>query len=283
MVILARKDHLGCTLAEMLVSVAVLALLVVFVSRVFSSAASVTTNSSKHIDCDLQARQLFDRMASDFAQMVKRPDVDYYAKSDLDTETGNDRIAFFSQMPGYYPSNGSASPTSLVAYRVNSDNRSASFNKMQRMGKGLVWNGVSASHTPFIFGSTAIAINWPNAIDSSSPDPDYEIVGPQTFRFEYFYFLRDGTLSATPGAPGLHDVAAISTCIALVDPTSKLMLSNSQLSTLAGRMHDFSIAMRPGDLLMQWQTALDNTNDLPHAAISAIRLYQHSFDLLPKF
>lgn len=277
------KDHHGFTLAEMLVSVAVLTLLVLLVSRLFSSATRVTANSSKHIDCDLQARQLFDRMATDFAQMVKRQDVDYYIKSNLDTETGNDRIAFFSQLPGYYPSSGSGSPISLVAYRINSDSSSPSFNKMQRMGKGLLWNGVSKTHTPFIFGLTAIASNWPPATDSSSSDPDYEIVGPQTFRFEYFYFLKDGTLGVIPGAPGMQDIVAISACIALVDPKSKALLSDSQLSTLAGRMDDFSISMRPGDLLGQWQAALDNTSDLPRAGVSAIRLYQHSFEILPKF
>jgi hypothetical protein len=267
----------------MLVSVAVLTLLILFVSRLFSNAASVTTAINKHIDCDLQARQLFDRMTTDFAQMVKRQDVDYYIKSNVDTETGNDRIAFFSLVPGYYPSSGSASSTSLVAYRVNSDSTSLSFNKMERMGKGLLWNGVSATKIPFIFGLTAIINNWPSATDNSSSDPDYETIGPQVFRFEYFYFLKDGTLGAIPGVPGMQDVAAISVCIAVVDPKSKVLLSNWQLSTLAGRMEDFSISMRAGEPLARWQTALDNTADLPRTAVSAIRLYQHSFHLVPKF
>lgn len=267
----------------MLVSVAILILLVLFVSRLFSSAANVTTAGNKHIDCDLEARQLFDRMATDFAQMVKRQDVDYYTKSNVDTEPGNDRIAFFSQVAGYYPSTGSQSPTSLVAYRVNSDNNSPSANKMERMAKGLLWNGVSATHTPFIFGPTAIINNWPSATDSGSSDPDYETIGPQVFRFEYFFFLKDGTVGVTPGAAGMQDVAAISVCIAGVDPKSKVFLSNSQLGTLAGRMEDFSISMRPGDLLVQWQTALDDTDDMPRAAVSSIRLHHHSFHLLPKF
>jgi len=274
---ITSKTHHGFTLAEMLVSVAVLVLLVLFVSRLFSGAATLTTASNKRIDCDLQARQLFDRMATDFAQMVKRPDVDYYIKSNVDTEPGNDRIAFFSQVPGYYPSTGSQSPTSLVAYRINSDNSSPSFNKMERMGKGLLWSGVSTTHTPFIFGLTAIVNNWPSATDSSGPDPDYETIGPQVFRFEYFYFLKDGTVGVIPGAPGMQDIAAISVCIAVIDPKSKVVLSNSQLSTLAGRMDDFSTSMRLGDLLVQWQTALDNTNDMPRAAISAIHLRHHSF------
>jgi prepilin-type N-terminal cleavage/methylation domain-containing protein len=279
----APHNRHGFTLAEMLVSVAVLTLLVLFVSRLFSSAASVTTATNKHIDCDLQARQLFDRLITDFAQMVKRQDVDYYLKSTADTGTGNDRLAFFSQVPGYYPSTGSQSLTSLVAYRVNSDSSSPSFNKMERMGKGLLWNGVSTTKMPLIFGSSAIINNWPSATDSTSADPDYELVGPQVFRFEYFYFMKDGTLGTSPGAPGMQDVAAISVCIAVVDPKTKVLLSNSQLSALAVRLEDFSTSMQAGELLGRWQAALDNTADMPRAAVSAVRVYQHSFHFLPKF
>ena len=76
------------------------------------------------MDADSQARQLLDRMAVDFAQMVKRSDVDYYVKSSAASplrhvlQPGNDQIAFYSAVPGYYPPTGSQSPVSLVAYRV---------------------------------------------------------------------------------------------------------------------------------------------------------------------
>lgn len=288
----------GFTLAEMLVSVVIFALLILFVSRLFNSAAAVTTAGNKHLDCDLQARQLFNRIAVDIAQMVKRPDVDYYVKSPvgsptgspLSGQTGNDQIAFFTGVPGYYPSTGSQSAASLVAYRINSTSTSAAFNRMERMGKGLLWNGVSPSSTPVVFLPVTIGNSWPSA-NNNSTDSDYETIGPQIFRFEYFYFLRDGSVSDTPwdvaaghfGPAGMQDVAAICTCIAVVDPKSKVLLSNSQITTLAGRMNDFSTSMRPGDLIAQWQSALDGTNDMPRPTISAVRLYQRSFHLLPKF
>jgi hypothetical protein len=40
--------------------------------------------------------------------------------------------------------------------------------------------------------------------------------------------------------------------------------------------------MTAGDLLNQWQTALNGTTDMPRPAISAVRLYERYFDLLPK-
>ena len=138
----------GFTLAELLVSVGVLVVLVLFFGQLLKSTATITTLGHKQMDADSQARQLLDRMAIDVAQMVKRPDVDYYLKIVRQIRrpmAGNDRIAFYSAVPGYYPTIGSQSPVSLVAYRVNSDSTSSSYNKMERMGKGLVWNGVSGT------------------------------------------------------------------------------------------------------------------------------------------
>jgi len=105
----------GFTVVEILVSVAVLVVLVLLLSRLFSSAAAVTTAGHKRMDADAQLRPLFDRMAFDFSQMIKRADVDYYLKSSSNPEPGNDQIAFYSTVPGYYPSSGSQSPMSVVS------------------------------------------------------------------------------------------------------------------------------------------------------------------------
>src|SRR4029077_19344930 len=195
------------TLAELLVTVAVLVLLVLLFTQLLNSAATITTLGHKQMDADAQARQLLDRMAIDFAQMVKRNDVDLFAKGTLapkslgGTMAGNDQIAFYSAVPGYYPSTGSQSPVSLVAYRVNSLSGATAFNKLERLGKGLVWNGVSATDKPVVFMPLTISATWTAATSSSLADPDgnYEIIGPQVFRFEYCYLLKaNGSLSITP-------------------------------------------------------------------------------------
>src|SRR5438105_9115095 len=153
-----QRERAGAfTLAELLVTVGVLVLLVFFASQLLKSAATVTTLGHKQMDADSQSRQLLDRMAIDFAQMVKRSDVDYYLKSSwfasasppapsgvtgvrtllqpwlVTPFAGNDTIAFYSTLPGYYPSTSLQSPVSLVAYRINAQN------KLERMGRGLLW------------------------------------------------------------------------------------------------------------------------------------------------
>src|SRR5438874_9461448 len=147
------------TLLEIMFSIVVLAILVIVLSRIVASTSTVATLGNKRMDSDSQVRPVFDRMAVDLTQMIKRTDVDYYVKGPLDLETAsnpqhgpNDHLAFFCQSEGYYPSTGSKSPISLVAYRINDDSTSTSYHKMERLGKGLVWNGVSTTNKPILFG-----------------------------------------------------------------------------------------------------------------------------------
>src|SRR6266853_1731119 len=69
------------TLAELLVSVFVLGVLVFLLTQLLNSATIITILGNKRMDADSQARMVFDRMAVDFSQMVKRSDVDYYLKN----------------------------------------------------------------------------------------------------------------------------------------------------------------------------------------------------------
>jgi hypothetical protein len=313
----------GFTLAELVVSTGVLVLLVLLFMQLLNSAATVTILGHKRMDADSQSRQLLDRMAIDFAQMVKRPDVDYYLKSssgaasdcgvcgvhDQDGWTGNDQAAFYSMVPGYYSiptptpvgSPIAASPVSLISYRINSDNASSSYNKLERMGKSLAWNGVSnstppnSSLTPLVFLPQTIggpnppgpsAGYWPSAVSSSATDSSYEVIGPQVFRFEYYYLLKGqtaqvGAPTPTPTAnPTIFsdtpwdtrisgntnvvriingvvssDVSAIIVDIATIDPKSKVLLSDDQVAQVGSQLIDWGDASCGGcPSPTQWQT-----------------------------
>src|SRR5437868_12922542 len=136
--------------------------MVLILGQLMGYATTVTRTGNKHIDTDTQARVILDRMAIDIAQMLKRTDIDYYVKGSggytghgnghayghkvASGQQGSDQIAFFSQLPGFNASGSSPiSPLSLVAYRINSLPVSPAYLKMERMGKGLLWNGVSNS------------------------------------------------------------------------------------------------------------------------------------------
>lgn len=281
----------------------ILVVFVLFIARLVDSASSITILAVKRMDAESSSRPVLARMAVDFAQIVKRSDVGYYVKtgSTADSMTGtsgtgvNDWIAFYSTAPGYYPT--SSSPISVVAYRVQSDSENTvAYQRLERMGKGLTWNGASSSDTPFVFLPIQLydSSAWPcvassSAYDSTEPNEiSYEVFGADVFRFEYFYLLTDGTLSSgawadTSAVDGLKQVAAIGVAIAAIDPRSRILVAN-KFPTLVQRLPDFPnnppgtpSTMRPGDLLHSWQSALDVTTDMPRQAIAGVRLYERFF------
>jgi type II secretory pathway pseudopilin PulG len=330
-----RERVSAFTLAELLVSVGVLVVLVFLASQLLQGTATITTLGHKQMEADAQARQVLDRMAIDFAQMVKRSDVDYYVKSSWFAsgtpppppgitpvpvlravlQPGNDQIAFYSSVPGYYPATGAQSPVSLVAYRVYNPSPAPSpcpdCNKLERLGKGLVWNAVSTTDKPVVFMPVPVASALPTTELPPSPTPTpspspawpqagnmatdaaYELVGPQVFRFEYYYLLKDGTFSDDPmlspdyTLSGMQDVSAIVVDIAVIDPKSKVLLSDSQISQVASQLVDWGNATcagcptqsqwqrTPGLLNAKWRSAIDaNTTGLPRLSVSGIRLYE---------
>ena len=213
--------------------------------------------------------------------------------------TGNDRIAFFSAVPGNLASTqpGWQSNVGLVAYRVNADSTASSYNKVERMGKGLNLNGAyNGAITPLVFLDSAtspittIASTWSAATSPTTIDSDYEVIGPQVFRLEYYFLLTPDP--ATGLARGfstgsqwtstntflVKDVAAIVVAIAAVDPRSRVILTNAQMNTLIGLLPDYTVGI-PGQLLSTWQTALDGATTVPRTAISSVRLYERYFYL----
>src|SRR5262249_33171041 len=219
-------------------------------------------------------------------------------------------------------------------------------------GKGLLWNGVSNSTVsnpnnknsrnivyPVVFAPGQIAAGtgpwaqpwgpWAAAItndtsgnlnNSGSQDTDYEVIGPNVFRFEYYYLLKNGLLTDIPwdqdARPsqtsltnpvniGLVDVEAIGVAIAVIDQSGRALIdttSSSSLYDLASDFTDFKSShgrgvgaqKKVGDLEADWETSLKSiiangktsTNSVvPPAAASAVRVYGRYFDLktLPAF
>jgi len=282
----------GFTLAELLVTVSVLVLLTLLATQLLNSAATIMTLGHRQMDADSQARELFDRMAIDFAQMVRRPDIDYYLKSSTTAndcrlctrQRGNDQIAFYCTIPGWSSLTGSQqSPVSIIGYRINISGTTLS-NRLERLGEALVWNG-AASDTR-LDGRPASVIFWaplnPWANLSNSP---FDIIGRDVFRFEYYYLLKNGDRSSTPwyatsSVRGLQDVSAIIVDIAVLDPKSRVLLNNSDIIGLAEDLADYS-GQAPGGLLAGWRATLDGNTTLPRPALSSVRLYERSFYLSP--
>ena len=290
------------SLVELLVTAAVLAVLIGLIVQLLGSAQKATDLGHRHMDADEQALALFDRMANDIGQMVKRADVDYFLKNATQPQPGNDQLAFYSQVPGYYPGTGSQSPFSVVGYRVNNNASSPACNQLQRFGCGLLWSGYPAAVPPMLFLPETIAANWPAAVTMADDKDNYELAGPQVFRFEYYYALKGrafpggvtlaSQLSGTPWdtrpgvdhtcVSGMGDVAALGVVIAVIDPKAQAWVKPEDLTHLAAALEDFDAVKHaaPGALETAWQEQVKAAG-LPGRAISSIRIYRRWFYLSP--
>jgi hypothetical protein len=251
------------------------------------------------MDVSSEIRPLFNRISVDFAQMIKRSDVSYYVKLSSNAEPGNDLIAFFSLVDGFYPGSTTAEAkqpqTSVISYRVNAEYQ------LERMAKSLPFAG-QATQTPLVFGPTyTLATQWPTAVSNASSDPDYNIAGADVFRFEFYYLLKAGGSTSIAPWPSMAqvkmaDIAAIAVAVAVIDPKSRRLLSsgeathNDNIKAVAATMVDYAPSMGTTGLFADpangWQTAVDNlaggSSPLPVAArtgVRGVRLYQRIIPL----
>src|SRR5437879_11580070 len=104
------------SLVELMVAVAVLAILIALVAQLTNSATAITRVGTKHIDADTQARTVLDRLGFDISRMIRRNDLDYYTKGAAaytghgnghgwgqklqGGQQGSDQCAFFAAVPG---------------------------------------------------------------------------------------------------------------------------------------------------------------------------------------
>jgi len=84
----------------------------------------------------------------------------------------------------------------------------------------------------------------------------------------------------------MQDVSAIVVDIAVIDPKSKVLLTNTQIATLttpgnANFLADYSSGVTPGELRTQWQDTVNGITNLPRPALSGIRFYERYLYLSP--
>jgi prepilin-type N-terminal cleavage/methylation domain-containing protein len=205
----SRSHCQGFTLVEIIVAIAVLLIIVVAAAQIVTTASLLTSVNSMKIDANTQARMVFDRMANDFARMVKRNDVDFIfwkagtsaGTAGLPAQTSstpaNDAMYFytegasyfdsstFSSVPGYSTITPQKNTISLVGYRVNNNPASAytsgvnpDYYQMERLGKALAWDGASynanASSQNSLQPNFAVFLTYPlagNDVVNNSVDP----------------------------------------------------------------------------------------------------------------
>jgi len=264
-------DTAGFTILELLVAMAVFAMLAVLVAQLTISTTSVTAGGTKRMDVDNQARLIFDRMANDFARMVNRPDVDcIFAK-----QPGNDAMFFYSEGPAYAAESlGSSTKNTvaLVGYRINTNstkyqppNYAAGYPVLERLGETLAWDGTTSNDASaaqdntmpggmvFFTYPTGSATpdpastldgNWTKTIGTAASqytdgtDKDYHVLSDAVYRMELAFLLTDGTVSTRPvtnPTTSTNNLAAAAAPTATSDRSAGYSVGSRWFDTTTGR------------------------------------------------
>ena len=272
----------------------VLSLMVLMLANMLNLAGDTSSQSSKRVDADAEARVVFGNMAENVREIVLRQDLDHYMVRDADGDE-NDQLYFFSRSRGHFPGGtvqAKQSPFSLIGYRINTTAASSDPYALERLAIGMMWADFSSgSPNQIIFnaedasGSKAantIPTNWVTELTTSAPGYT-DVLGPQTFRFEYTFLVRGG--DGVPPSLTIHqpddpkDIVAIIVGIAVLDATSRIKVDD--LSRVISVLPN---AEEGKDLLELWEPIVAapdfaTTAGLPQQVASAVRVYQRYFYL----
>jgi len=298
--------HAAFTLTELIVAVSILTLLTSFVAQLVNNATIVATHSRQRSDADSQARLVFDRLAGDFARMLKRNDVDYlFCK-----QAGNDRLFFYSEAPAYYDGAATSikprSSMALLGYRVNGSYQ------VERLGKQLSWGGNTTTQPgsavfltypaptvavpkPTPLPASLLENNWPDAIGAAPAydgvDPDYHVLADQVCRLEFCFQMKNGTYVLDPAGGSattihsLKDVTAIIVGLVVLDATSQQIADIGKVSRAFADPTAAELASNPPVLMgARWRQQVlapgfAQTAGIPQTAASQIRVYERYFPL----
>jgi len=298
------------TLTEMLVAMAVLSLIVLIVGQMVSSSSNLAIGARKRLDAEEQARLLMGRIGDDLTRRLIRKDVEVLFAN----PAGNDAFYFYSEAPASFDASVGSTKKSAVAllgYRINSDNSSDNYARLERLGKGLQWDGSSLSPIFVTYDSSGnvlsqskLANAWPTAVGNSpefrnGTDGKFQLLADGIIRLETAFLMKDGKITqdpnksaapvgplASPVTTDLTQVSAIIVAIAILDETSQKVAGASKLPAIASALDDpvaTDLAKNPPVLMAQtWRDKIDSgavasAAGIPAAVASQIRIYQRIY------
>jgi len=257
---LSVHRHRGFTLIEMLVASAVLALMLVLFLSMIDSTAKLTSSSHQRIGADSGGRQALDRIGTDWARAVFRPDLPDL----IEKINGNDRITFYVYADGYFdPPLG----TNDDARRVSKISYQAPTNILLRGAEGTRWKGPAGT------------LSFSPVNTEPTADTNSEVASQNVFRFETAFLLKNGDIKAA--APGLNpqnatnSVSALIVGVAALDSQARTSLDATELSEL---VQSFPDANDGEDILSAWRNALDDPG-ISRPVAKAVRVYQRYYFL----
>jgi len=242
------RNNRAFTLIEMLVAMAVLALLALFITQLIDVSSIHMSASSRKLDGLAGARFALDRLGSDLAAMVQRSDVG----QNFQKQAGNDTLAFYSEVDAYSGTRRLAA----VAYRIQETN----------------------TDHPYQLERGVLERDWGDNFPTAAPSVnalDYDVLAEGVLRMEFGYLTKKGQLVSNQTILNSKDVSAVVVAVAVLDSGSRKMLTDTQIKALATALSD---PLTPGsnDLISGWESALASSGLAPQA-VQNVRFFQRYY------
>ncbi len=239
----------GFSLLEILVAIAVLAILVALFFQVFTGTQSALSINTSRIDALKRSQFFFGRLETDFQNRTRRADLpEGIAGFGVVKQTGNDSLRIVSRVEGY---NGTRR-LAVLQYRT-----APASEGLQRGAYGANWTGTRPA--PFL----------PQPAPTPADPAEYELLDAGIFRCEFQYI----------DASGAYQDAFPPDAVALV--VTVVIAENPELNRIRDRLGDLSAKFRDSNgqrLLPLWksdlQTAL-STNPFQDIPRRALRIYEN--------
>jgi len=234
-------------MVELLVAVAVLALMSALLLQMVGVSSSVMSFSSKKLDGLASARFSLDRIGHDLAAFVDREEFPVH----FEKNPGNDTLTFYSEVGGY----SSDRKISTVGYRVFSP-----LGDTPKLERGIRSEG------------------WTDTLPKATPnigDLEFDILTEGVLRLEFAYITRSGEFISDRSLTDLSDVSAIVVAIAVLDASSRKLLTTDQVEQISAVLADPPTA-NGKDLISDWERQL-HASGLPLKAIQSVRIFQRYY------
>lgn len=249
----------GFTLVELLVAMAILAIILVGTVQITGIAQGSVRWAEKKIASDSGARQLTALLERDLREMIRRPDAPF----EFQVRSGNDALAFLATRAGYARGDASADRSaSLVRYDTDPDGR------FTRACLGFGFEG-----------EDTVPLD-PDSALPDIPDDNRQIVSDTVFRVEFEFLVDDGSaILRQQKAPAALDLLrGIVTTVAVLDPQSRGVLNDGDIPKLAALFDDSRDAETPATT---WTaTILANTargnSGIPADVFRGVRVYEQT-------
>jgi prepilin-type N-terminal cleavage/methylation domain-containing protein len=249
----------GFTLVELLVAMAILAVILVGTVQITGIARNSVLWAEKKIASDSGARQLSALLERDLREMIRRPDAPF----EFQVQPGNDALAFLATRAGYARGEASAGRSaSLVRYGSDPDGR------------------ITRACLGFGFEGDDLVLLDPAAALPAIPDENRQVVSDTVFRIEFEFLVDDsGRVVRQQKAPAtLESLRGIVTTVAVLDPQSRGTLAPGDLAKLTALFPDSRDAESPAS---SWTAIiLANTtrglSGIPAGVFRGVRVYEQT-------